>query len=378
MSSAVLCLVAASFASDLALGAFLLFRGPGSAIPTRRLLAAALAVGAFLASKVFVLGALGKGFLAIHLAFLDVFFLLPLVGLALLLAARTREVARPVRASALASFALLPVWFYASHVEPYRLVEERVAIPIAPARAPSPPLTIAVLSDIQAARVEAHHRDAVARAMAAKPDLILLPGDLVQVPFERFDEVLPEFRALLLPLDAPLGVFFALGNTDLSAQIRRLVEGTRVELLENRVVEREHGGRRVVLGGVDLAFASPAARATLDALARHPREQDLVLLVAHQPDVALALPRPSRVDLVVAGHTHGGQVRLPLFGPPITLSRVPRAVAAGGYHDLDGVPIYVSRGIGWEHGHAPRVRFLCPPEVSLLSLGAGPPRAAER
>jgi len=50
------------------------------------------------------------------------------------------------------------------------------------------------------------------------------------------------------------------------------------------------------------------------------------------------------------------------------LSSVPRAVAAGGLHDLEGRRVYVSRGIGWEHGWAPRVRFSCPPEVSLLTL----------
>ena len=376
MRPLIVCLIAASFASDLALGLFLLLRG--GRVTTRRFALAALTVAVFLAAKLALLVALGKGFLAIHLAFLDGFFLVPAVGLALLVASRAREVARPVRAAARASFLLLPIWFYASHVEPYRLVEERVAIPIAAARAPSPPLSIAVLSDIQADRVEDHHRDAVARALAAKPDLILLPGDLVQVPFERFEEVMPEFRALLAPLDAPLGVYFALGNTDLSAQVRRLFEGTRVELLENRIVELEHGGRRVVLGGVDLAFSSPAARATLGRLAQHPREEDLVLLVAHRPDVALALPHASRIDLVVAGHTHGGQVRLPLLGPPITLSDVPRAVAAGGYHVLDGVPIYVSRGIGWEHCNAPRVRFLCPPEVSLLTLGGSGKESADR
>jgi hypothetical protein len=89
-----------------------------------------------------------------------------------------------------------------------------------------------------------------------------------------------------------------------------------------------------------------------------------------RPDVALGLRPGSRIDLVVAGHTHGGQVVLPGFGPPMTLSHVPRAVAAGGLHDLGGNAIYVSRGVGCERGQAPRIRFLCPPEVSLLEVGA--------
>ena len=74
------------------------------------------------------------------------------------------------------------------------------------------------------------------------------------------------------------------------------------------------------------------------------------------------------MDLTIAGHTHGGQVRIPFFGPPITLSRVPRRVAGGGLHELQGNAIYVSRGVGCERASAPRVRLNCPPEVSLLTL----------
>ena len=80
----------------------------------------------------------------------------------------------------------------------------------------------------------------------------------------------------------------------------------------------------------------------------------------------------SRINLVVAGHTHGGQVVVPGFGPPITLSGVPRAVAAGGLHAMNGNRIYVSRGAGCEQGQAPRIRLFCPPEVSILEVGGTP------
>jgi hypothetical protein len=83
--------------------------------------------------------------------------------------------------------------------------------------------------------------------------------------------------------------------------------------------------------------------------------------------VATVAPRErSEIDLVIAGHTHGGQISLPLFGPPVTLSEAPRHVAAGGLHELGGRPIYVSRGVGLERGEAPRVRLGARPEISLL------------
>lgn len=84
----------------------------------------------------------------------------------------------------------------------------------------------------------------------------------------------------------------------------------------------------------------------------------------------LDLPERSRVDLVVAGHTHGGQIVVPWYGPPMTLSRVPREVAAGGLHRVNGNAVYVSRGVGMERMQAPPMRFLCPPEVTIVTLAS--------
>jgi predicted MPP superfamily phosphohydrolase len=73
------------------------------------------------------------------------------------------------------------------------------------------------------------------------------------------------------------------------------------------------------------------------------------------------------VDLALAGHTHGGQVVLPLIGPPFTKTRLARRYASG-LNDYDGIPIHVSPGVGMERGTAPQIRFLCPPEISVLDV----------
>ena len=140
-----------------------------------------------------------------------------------------------------------------------------------------------------------------------------------------------------------------------------------MRLLQNESVELVHEDRRITLAGVVRDPKDPAGNALVERLAA-PGGDDLRVLLAHKPDWALRLPEGGRIDLVVAGHTHGGQVRLPFVGPLITLTRVPREMAGGGLFTLCGSPLYVSRGVGCERGDAPRVRFNCPPEVTLLTL----------
>ncbi len=77
-------------------------------------------------------------------------------------------------------------------------------------------------------------------------------------------------------------------------------------------------------------------------------------------------------DVLVAGHTHGGRVAIPFFGPPVPRSSVSRSVAAGGLHDLDGHTIYVSTGVGRERVHAPQVRFGVRPSIGILDLVGAP------
>jgi len=360
-------IVAVSTASDIALAFFLIFRARAGRIDLARIARAAAVVGLFAAAKMVGARLYGHSFfLVVHLVYADVMVLLPLVGIALL-RARPRA-ATLVRALAWTSLVLVPIAIDATLIEPYRLVTERTSVPVSRARAGKRPITIAVLADIQCMFVGDREREAVRRVMDARPDLIVLPGDLVQVGTHRLPEILDDFHALLAPLDAPLGVYFVQGNCETKEDARRLLAGTRVRFLDDEVVERTLGDRRVSVCGVDLAFSSPRAREALHAIESAPGD-DVRIVLAHRPDVIDALPSGSRVDLIVCGHTHGGQVLIPFFGPPITLSDVPRSIAAGGLHVLDGKTIYVSRGIGWEHGHAPRVRFLCPPEVSVLTLG---------
>ncbi|HEY5908345.1 MAG TPA: phosphohydrolase, partial [Vicinamibacteria bacterium] len=126
------------------------------------------------------------------------------------------------------------------------------------------------------------------------------------------------------------------------------------------------GGRSLSLLGLTLDESRGDDASALRLVERAPAG-DLRLVIGHRPDFVLALAGRTRVDLALAGHTHGGQIVVPGFGAPVTLSRLPRLYASG-LHLYQGIPLHVSPGVGMERLTAPQVRFLCPPEVSVLDV----------
>jgi uncharacterized protein len=334
-----------------------------------RLLAALVAAAALLAAKGILLVWLGVTvpFGVMHVVWLDLVVAIPLAAVLLLVLTRGRA-GRLVRAGAVAALLLAPVGAYASLVEPERLVLERAELQLDPRRAGERPLRIGVIADLQCEEVGAHEREAVERLMAERPDLILLAGDYHQGAGHKLGDELPELRALMGRLEAPGGVFAVQGDVESVAEARQVMAGTSVRVLVNEVERVRVLDRRVSIAGIERDYWSRDARRTLADLERRPGSGDVRIALAHRPDTVLRLPPDTRVDLTVAGHTHGGQVQLPVVGPLIVSSRVPRAVGAGGLHELDGRWIYVSRGVGAERGQAPRLRLGAVPEVSLLTL----------
>lgn len=335
-----------------------------------RLLGGLVLVAAALAAKLalMVAGGMGRTFGVAHVLWLDLVVVVPIAALLLALL-RWREGGWAVRALAVAGLLLAPIGAYASFVEPQRLVVERADVALSPARAGERPITVAVLADIQFERLGDHEREAVERALELRPDLILLAGDYQQGSRASFERELPGLRRLMTRLRAPGGVYAVQGDAESIPQARRIFSGTGVRLLVNETATTTVGDRRVTLAGVEKRDERPAARAVVRELEDRPGADDVRIVLSHHPDPFLRLAPGSRVDLVVAGHTHGGQVQLPFLGPIRTATAVPREIAAGGLHVRDGRRIYISRGIGVERGEAPKLRFGAPPELSLLTLG---------
>lgn len=200
-----------------------------------------------------------------------------------------------------------------------------------------------------------HAARAVDRLLASEVDLILLTGDFVSRAAAAED-----CGEELARLHAPLGVYACLGNHDHWTDPERVVGALRtagIEVLRNRALEVEEG---VWVAGVDDVWER---HADLDVALEGVPEGGFTLLLAHEPEFADRAADSGRVALQLSGHTHGGQVRLPVLGPPV-LPYLGRRYPAGLY-TVDRMKLYVTRGVGLI---APAVRFNCRPEVTVLEL----------
>lgn len=229
------------------------------------------------------------------------------------------------------------------------------------------PMTIAVASDLH---VGAPHaglpmlRRVVAELNAARPDLILLPGDFVIQNVVGGEKVAPEAIAEALgKLKAPLGVFATLGNHDWwhdGAQVRAALEKVGITVIENGAMLLPTTSGKLWLAGIGDDMTGHAEPSKAFALV--PADARLIVMM-HDPANAPALPKQTVVAF--AGHTHGGQIRLPLIGALITPGRAPRQHAYGWIEGAPA-PTYVTSGVGTS---ILPVRLNCPPETVILHLG---------
>ncbi len=339
----------------------------GGAADGGRVVLAALAVLAATALEVLLLHdvRLTRGG-AMHLLWLDLVLVVPFSGLGVLVAAREgRPVTAGARRAAWLSFLVLPLAAYAQFIAPYEVELEQATVHVPAERVGESPVVVGVLSDMQMARVTEHERSAVRRLMSHTPDIILLPGDIFEGSPDGFREELPEIQQLLSLLHAPGGVWIVPGDGDGYRRFDLVTLGTDARILRDEVVDVRVRDRRVRILGLAQDGDQDAALPGFEAL---PGEDDIRIVLVHRPRAVETLAQDSRVDLVVAGHTHGGQVAFPFVGPVFVGSPLPYEVAAGGLHDLEGRQLYVSRGLGMERHQSPQIRFLSPPEITLLTL----------
>jgi hypothetical protein len=257
------------------------------------------------------------------------------------------------------AFVLLAWSFGLARADP---VVRRASISMPGWPAGAGPVRVALLSDIHLGNLATgpgRLRRIVDRVNALRPDLVVLAGDFI-AGHERADARVAPGLAALGRLNAPLGVVAVLGNheywTD-APTTRRALERAGVTVLANDATRRGP----VVVGGLDDMVTRHAdLPATLAAMRRVGGAR---LLLSHSPDIAPGLPHG--VPLLLAGHTHCGQVSVPLLGPPVEVSRYGARYRCGLVREGGRLTV-VTAGTGTS---TLPLRFGVSPDLWLLTLG---------
>jgi predicted MPP superfamily phosphohydrolase len=264
---------------------------------------------------------------------------------------------------------------YPALIEPSRLAIHHIPLRIPNLPAVWEGLTIAHLTDLHRSRyISAGYLcDCIARVNALQPDLIVFTGDYlthtrghrrryVYGDDAEAEQFAHEAAACIGRARARYGVFASLGNHDHwynAEKVQRLIEATGVPVLRNQSVAVPIHGESLPIVGLGDQWTEPPdfprALAGVDA--------PLALVLMHNPDPFENWAQPGR-HLILAGHTHGGQVNIPFYGPPIVPSRYGRKYAHGLF-ERGTAQMYVNAGLGCIF---PPIRFNCRPEMAIVHL----------
>jgi len=278
------------------------------------------------------------------------------------------------------NFSLLFIAFYAWFIEPYdiEVTHHSLRIP------GSPDLRIVHISDIQAEYPTRREKMAAGIVNSLKPDIILITGDAYTGKREIQVAGASAAEDLIKGLRAPLGIFAISGSSNPAAEDMSFFNDAGAEHLSNRSVTVKKEGRELVIAGLD--YLNPQLDITLQEY-----EQSPVILLYHSPSIVFSItggphrwsealpshfsPPPAintrlaelGVDLVLTGHTHGGQVCLPFFGAIMTGTSLSNDFVQG-LHDFGQFQLYINRGLGLDGRFAPKIRFLAQPEIAVFDI----------
>ena len=198
-----------------------------------------------------------------------------------------------------------------------------------------------------------------------KPELILITGDFLTGHGleSSHKQAVDDLREVLSPLAYTVPTFAVLGNHDYwtdAQAVREMLASCSIIDLTNSVFTLTRDDANLHLCGVDDVWAGDVK---LDEVIARLDDDSPAILLAHEPDFADTSSATEKFDLQVSGHSHGGQVVLPLVGPPI-LPYLGNKYPSGLYQ-VGNMVQYTNRGVGMLN---PAVRFNCPPEITVFVL----------
>jgi predicted MPP superfamily phosphohydrolase len=254
--------------------------------------------------------------------------------------------------------------------EPFTLGMTRYPIesPYLPANAT--PIRLLHLSDFHVERLTRREAHVLELIEEAKPDVIVITGDYLNLSYVDEPTAREEVRKVLAKIDAPYGVYATLGSPPVDPRntTPSLFDGLdNIRLLRDEVAVLDLGeDRSLALVGMDCEHDLDIDAEAFKKLIDLAPANSMRVLLYHSPEL---MPQVQQypVDLYLCGHTHGGQVRVPGYGAIITSSALGKQYEMGPYIE-NNTTLYISRGIGLEGLSAPRMRLFCPPEIILFTL----------
>jgi predicted MPP superfamily phosphohydrolase len=263
---------------------------------------------------------------------------------------------------------LFLVFFYSFYLEPGWVDVTQNEIRLAKLVPGTPPLKVALISDIHMERWTSRERTVVSQLEQLKPDLVFIAGDHINIDHyepETYDQ-LKRFFTALSP-NARYGTYAVAGLTE-RYDLGALLDGTGVKLLDDSFTTLQINGVEIYLTGIRSHRAEDDAP-LLHSLTKQMPQNSIKFLLYHTPDLAPEAAQEG-YDFYFAGHTHGGQIALPFYGALFAGSKYGRTYSAGLYY-INGetkTRMYVTRGLGFEGFNAPRARLFARPELSVLTF----------
>jgi uncharacterized protein len=256
---------------------------------------------------------------------------------------------------------------YGFWIEPHRIRVTRQKL-LSSKLQPGKPVRVLHLGDLHVERISAREQQLNQLIEQLKPDLILFSGDILNLSYLEDPEAWEAAREVLRGWTAPGGVFVVTGSpaVDLEHVFPKLIEGLPIQWLREDCAAVEINGQSIDIFGLTCTHKPFLDGPRLDKLASQ-SSGNFSILLYHTPDLAPNAANTGVIDLQFSGHTHGGQVRLPRFGAFFAASLYGKRFESGRC-TVGDMTLYVSRGIGLEGKAAPRIRFLCPPEIILWEI----------
>ena len=265
--------------------------------------------------------------------------------------------------------AITAIVYYSTWVEPFRLGVTTQTLQTTKWRADAPPLRLLQVGDIHVERIGPRERHLNKLIAEIKPDVIVFTGDFVNLSNTNDPIAEGEIRALISQWEAPLGVYCVSGTplVEPLERVQAFVKGLdNLTFLPNQWFSLNTPNGALNILGLVVTHDMKRDRDLLTKMMQSAPSTGLHVLLMHPPDIA---PEANElgVDLYLCGHTHGGQIRLPLVGALFSSSHLGNQFIMGRY-ELGTTTLYTARGVGLEGLGAPRARFMCPPEIVLWEI----------